>query len=115
MWLWATLVGTHIEILGQGEVYRAVTRASGVVLQIVGAVAAPVATPGVVDDVLIGRVRQMQQDDADGYEEHSDHKERGQDCAGGEHGLPGGQALLLEGRIWRGKEEGAESRRSATR
>jgi len=103
---------THIKVRGQDEGHLAGALAARVGLQVLraGGVSARRPALGVVDDQLVGGVAQVQQDHANGYEEHPDHEECGQDGAGGEDGLPGGQALLLEGRIcgweWVGGAEG---------
>ena len=44
-------------------------------------------------------VREVEQSDPDGYKRHPDYEKRGQDRSGGQDGLPGRQALLLESTV----------------
>lgn len=92
---------THIVVLVEGKVLGAGALAARIVLQKDGTAYGRVdgLAVRIVDDLLVGGVRQMEQYHSDRYEEHSDHKEGGQDSTCGEDGLPGGQALLLESRI----------------
>lgn len=99
---------THIVVLVEGKVLGAgAPGAARIVLQIDGTARGRIRglAVRVVDNLLIGGVGQMEQYHSDRNEEHSDHKERRQDSARGKDGLPGGQSLLLESRIWK-KEKG---------
>lgn len=71
---------TYIEINGKRKVHLALTFSARVGLQIIGTglITTYGFTEGIVNDVLIGRIGEVQQHNANGYEEYSNDKECGQ-------------------------------------